>query len=50
MKNSIIFAKEKFKKMKNLLDILSLNMLVALLWADDAEEVRKVGFADTGSG
>ena len=33
--------------MKNLMNILSL-MLVALLWVDDAEEVRKVGFADTG--
>jgi len=33
--------------MKNLVNILSL-MLVALLWVDDAEEVRKVGFADTG--
>lgn len=35
--------------MKNLLNILSL-MLVVLLWVDDAEEVCKVGFADTGSG
>ena len=35
--------------MKNLVNILSL-MLVALLWVDDAEEVRKVGFADTGGG
>jgi len=35
--------------MKNLVNILSL-MLVALLWVDDAEEVRKVGFADNGIG
>ena len=35
--------------MKRLLDILVL-MLVALLWVDDAEEVRKVGFADNGIG
>jgi hypothetical protein len=35
--------------MKNLMNILSL-MLVALLWVDDAEEVRKVGFADNGIG
>jgi hypothetical protein len=35
--------------MIRLLDILSL-MLVALLWVDDAEEVRSVGFADTGIG
>jgi hypothetical protein len=25
-------------------------MLVALLWVDDAEEVRKVGFADENFG
>jgi len=31
------------------MNILSL-MLVALLWVDDAEEVRKVGFADNGIG
>lgn len=36
--------------MKHLLDILVSLMVVALLWADDAEEVRSVGFADTGSG
>ena len=33
--------------MKNLVNIL-MPVLVALLWVDDAEEVCKVGFADTG--
>jgi len=27
-----------------------MNVLVALLWVDDAEEVRKVGFADENFG
>jgi hypothetical protein len=35
--------------MKTLLNILSV-MLVALLWEDDADEVRSVGFADEGFG
>ena len=35
--------------MKNMVNIL-MNVLVALLWVDDAEEVCKVGFADKGSG
>jgi hypothetical protein len=36
--------------MKNVMNILMHAVLVALLWVDDAEEVRKVGFADTGIG
>lgn len=32
------------------MNILMNAVLVALLWDNDAEEVRKVGFADTGSG
>ena len=31
------------ERMKHLLDILVSLMVVALLWADDAEEVRSVG-------
>ena len=36
--------------MKNVMNILMNLVLVALLWVDDAEEVRKVGFADNGIG
>lgn len=36
--------------MKTLLDILQSLMIVALLWDDDAEEVRKVGFAEGDTG
>lgn len=36
--------------MKNMVNILMNVVLVALLWVDDAEEVCKVGFADTGTG
>jgi len=32
------------------MNILMNLVLVALLWVDDAEEMRSVGFADTGTG
>jgi len=35
--------------MKNMVNIL-MNVLVALLWIDDANEVCSVGFADNGIG
>ena len=35
--------------MKNMMNIL-MNVLAVLLWADDAEEMCSVGFADTGTG
>jgi len=36
--------------MKNILDILLSLVNVALLWDDDAEEVRKVGFIEGDKG
>jgi len=35
--------------MKKMMNIL-MNVLVALLWVDDADEVCSVGFADNGIG